>query len=46
MTGDAIEFRSDDGRALIVLAYDAADSDFGHVVIHGAPTALGVTTGR
>lgn len=41
MTGDAIEFRSEDGRAVIVLAYDAADADFGHVVIDGR--ADGVT---
>jgi hypothetical protein len=31
----SITFRSDDGRAVIVLAYDAFDSDFGHIVIDG-----------
>lgn len=32
MTGGAIEFRSDDGPVVVLVGYDAYDSDFGHIV--------------
>lgn len=31
--GAAVEFRSDDDRVVVLLSYDAADADFGHIAI-------------